>query len=104
MPVNYAAVTTSFSQSTGPIEVSEDKRYLKQLASEPGYALAPLKLDPSSSYHQLTVQLNLAKSPACTLGITSDPNWLTSVDQKANTIMLRTAYGYVHVNSRKPIA
>ena len=102
MPTTYTAASASFTHSKGPIQISDDDRYLKLLSSEPGYALGAIHLDPASSYHRLAVQLNLAKAPACTIGLTSNPDWLNSSDQKANTIMLRTAYGYVHINQKNP--
>ena len=49
----YHPVEVIFTDCKGPIEISDDKRYLKLTDGKPGFAIGEIKLSPEHTAHQI---------------------------------------------------
>ena len=51
--VEYHPVEVLFLESKGPVEISDDKRYLKLTDSNPGFAIGEVKMSDGQTAHQI---------------------------------------------------
>ena len=53
--VEYHPVEVLFLESKGPVEISDDKRYLKLTDSTPGFAIGEVKINDEQTAHQIQI-------------------------------------------------
>ena len=51
----YHPVEVTYISCTGPVEISEDKRYLKLLETKPGFAIGTVHLSAEHTAHQIQI-------------------------------------------------